>query len=485
MNIKTSLFLVLLFGLISCNQADKKETTLSTSTDNFIKPPVNGVDVPYKEYSVDAEKGDTVFYKTGSIILFPPNSFVDKEGNVIQGNVQVKYREFSTPIDFYLSGIPMDYDSVGKLYAFESSGMCEILAYKDGVPVFVNPKSKPEINLTSDNISPDHNVYYLNTVQKKWILEGTSIVTELDRPKNQSQSPAIAASTELTEPLKPEKANNKSPVIRIIIDPSSFKELLVYDNLQFQLDVNEKNFNHKDTIDEWNNVELVKGKSKDLYTIKFSNAKRTVSYSARPVLEGKDYNEALIIFKQKQEEYNRLKKTRVAQEIKDKGKYTIDSLRYMKPSVQNKKLNRLIESRNRVIKEQNEVVSEINKSSNNFRTFAIDRFGYWNCDVPVLQNLIPITVTFVDKKGKVSLTNIAVFCKSFNSILRYRDNNIGVVRNLDNMIIGVVNGEFAYISYEDYEKLGINQNTTQQTFFITVVSAKENNYENIKAISGR
>ncbi|MEP7254308.1 MAG: hypothetical protein ABI666_00960 [Ferruginibacter sp.] len=485
MNIKTFLLFVLPFGFVSCNQADKKETKISTLSDNFIKPPVNGVDVPYEEYSVDAAKGDTLFYKTGSIILFPPNSFIDKNGNVIQGNVQVKYREFSNPIDFYLSGIPMDYDSVGKPYTFESSGMCEVLAYKDGVPVFVNPKSNPEINLASDNNSQNHNLYYLDTVQKKWVGQGTSIVTELNNSKNKNQA---TTTTELAEPLKPEKANTKSPVIRIVIDPASFQELSIYDNLQFQLDANEKNFSPKDAIDEWSNVELLKGKNKGLYTVKFSNAKRTVSYSARPVLEGKDYDKALTVFNKKRKEYESFKKVRITQEKGAKVQYIKDSLQNMAIDEQNKKtekLNLLIEARNRVIEKQNAVVSEINKTSKVFRTFAIDRFGYWNCDVPVLQNLMQITGNFVDKKGnQLSLTHIAVFCKSFNSILRYRDNNIGIVKNLDNMILGVVNGEFAYISYEDYKRLGVTQNTKQQTFVMTVLSEKENNYENIKEISG-
>src|SRR5580698_4924840 len=107
MNTKTIPGCVLLFILFSCNQTVQKTTTpLITRADNFIKPPLAGVDVPFKEYKVDAEKGDTIFYKTGSIILFPPNAFVDENGNLIKGEVQIKYREFTNPIDLYLSGIP-------------------------------------------------------------------------------------------------------------------------------------------------------------------------------------------------------------------------------------------------------------------------------------------------------------------------------------------------------------------------------------------
>lgn len=488
MNLSTPLFALLVIGLISCNNTDNKETKVQSSTNKFFNPPVNGVDVPYKEYAVDASKGDTLYYSSGSIILFPPNSFVDKEGNVINGNVQVKYREFLNPIDFYLSGIPMNYDSLGQPYTFESSGMCEILAFKDGMPVFVNPASQPEINLASNSNAKDHNIYYLDTVQRKWIYQGSSIVTELNNPEVKFQPSITAVSEELIAPLKPEKANNKSPVIRIIIDTASYKELLVYDNLQFQLEADENNFSPKDTLVEWNKIELLKGNKNGLYTVRLTNINRTVSYSARPVLEGVDYDKALIIFNEKNEEYNRLKKKRVTQEMKDKGMYIIDSIAYVKTLEQNKrteKLNRLIEARNLVIKKQNEAISAINEGRNVYRTFTVNRFGIWNCDVPVRPSLIPITATFINEKGVITLENISVFCKRFNIILTYHDNNISIVNNSDNMIVGSVNGAFAYLSYEDFKKLEINQNTKQQIFFMTVLSVKENNYENIRAISVR
>ena len=95
-----------------------------------ISPAIDGIDIPLSEYSVSASAGDTLYYSSGSIIIFPANSFVDKKGRVVSGDVQVRYREFSNPVDFYLSGIPMDYEDAGKHYTFESSGMAEILAFR-------------------------------------------------------------------------------------------------------------------------------------------------------------------------------------------------------------------------------------------------------------------------------------------------------------------------------------------------------------------
>ena len=83
------------------------------------------------------------------------------------------------------------------------------------------------------------------------------------------------------------------------------------------------------------------------------------------------------------------------------------------------------------------------------------------------------------------MTNIAVLYKSFNGILKFPDNKILVVKDAENMIIGIHNGMFAYLNYEDYNKLKIIPETKEQTFIMTVLSEKDNNYDYIKKVAGR
>ena len=180
-------FLLLIILIGSCNPLAREEKRLNSLTVNSIQPPIKNADIPYSEFIVSAENGDTIFYETGSIILFPPSSFIDKEGHLVKGNVKVKYREFASPIDFYLSGIPMSYDSLGKRFEFESAGMCEILAFKDSEPVFVNPQSKPEIHIGSRNPSKEQNLYFFDTTLQKWIPKGASIITDLSNSGNDNK----------------------------------------------------------------------------------------------------------------------------------------------------------------------------------------------------------------------------------------------------------------------------------------------------------
>lgn len=493
MTVKIFSAIALLICFASCNETNKKEKTVSVPTNNFIQPPIKNADIPYEEYSVDTEKGDTIFSQTGSIILFKPNSFVDTEGKIIKGNITVKYREFTDPIDFYLSGIPMTYDSSGKEYLFESSGMCEILAYKDTQPVFVNPKNKPEIHIVTKNTSNEQNLYYLDTTQQKWVNKGASIITVLNKQIT-DKTAAASPFADITEPVKPEKANTKSPVIKIEIDPASFKELLVYNNLQFQIDPSEKNYNPKDSAGEWSDVELLKGSSKGLYIVKFSNATRSVSYSVRPVLDGKDYDKALKVFDKQNKEYQQKIAIRLLQEKENKQKYIQDSLAYSVQQEENKRierLNALVEIRNKEIDKQNAIIEKTNEQirENNLsvrlmRSFKIDGFGIWNSDAAILLDCLPVVASFKDNKGNsIELKNIAVISKSLNGILNFADNHIQVVKGADNMIIGTYNGRFAYITFNDYSRLKIDVRTKEQTFTMTVVEEKDNNYTYIKKIA--
>jgi hypothetical protein len=362
---------IVLFVLMSCKRIEKTAPDSSVVNTPFIQPPLPEAGVPFKKYAVIAEKGDTLFPTNSGIILFPPNSFVDKSGKIISGEVQVSYREFSDPLDFYLSGIPMNYDSAGKQYPFESSGMMELLASQKGVPVYINPASKPEIILSNTSTSPAGNLYFLDTVQRKWVNKGKPTIIDLKTVTKKENTifhkEAPAEKAGMIKPLRPEKAPEGSTVLRIVIDPASFAELLVYDNLKFQIDPNNNNFLPKDAQEEWSDVKLQKGQINGLYTVIFSNKNRTVSYSAKPVLEGEDYEKAMKLFDEKNVQYELLQKERLAWEADARAK---TKLRLTKDSIENQQmlaelekideLNKLIDKRNAKLAARNKEIEKEN-----------------------------------------------------------------------------------------------------------------------------
>ncbi len=96
---------------------------------------------------------------------------------------------------------------------------------------------------------------------------------------------------------------------------------------------------------------------------------------------------------------------------------------------------------------------------------------------------IPVKATFKDSGGHtLELGNIAIIHRNINSIARFYTNDILIAREDDNMIVGVYKGRFAYISYKDCKALNIGPETKEQTFVMTIVSEKNNNYTYIKGI---
>jgi hypothetical protein len=114
-----------------------------------IVPPIKDKGVKYDSYTINANKNETITHSTGSKITIPKGSMVDKNGNAVNGEVEIRYREFHDQVDILLSGIPMTYDSLNTTYTFESAGMVQIFGYQNGEEVFVNPNKPIKVEMQS------------------------------------------------------------------------------------------------------------------------------------------------------------------------------------------------------------------------------------------------------------------------------------------------------------------------------------------------
>jgi hypothetical protein len=116
---------------------DQNKNPQWAPTKRRIAPPLADVNVPYQKYKVSAKWGGSILYPTGTRITFQPNSFVDKNGNAVTGNVDVQYREMHDAVDFFLAGVPMEYDSAGRTWQLESAGMIVVAAFVNGEVVYL------------------------------------------------------------------------------------------------------------------------------------------------------------------------------------------------------------------------------------------------------------------------------------------------------------------------------------------------------------
>jgi hypothetical protein len=464
----------------------------------FVNPPIPAADVPFSDYTVDASKGDTIMYPTGSVLLFPPDAFVDKNGKVIKGKVDIKYREFSNPVDYFLSGIPMGYDSAGVHYTFESAGMCDIQAFKDGQPVFVNKNNKPEINIATANKDLAQNLYVLDTATKQWVNRGKSEILEVGKNKMTVLNPRLSE-IKITTPVKPFRITDDLPIIKVTIDPESFQELMVYNNLQFQLDKEEKRFNPEDSYIRWDDIKLKKGNMSGIYTILFTKTiadkSKSVEYKVRPVLNDKDYAKAMLVYDKQMKDYENKIEARLISDKANRNAYVKDSISNTQIDKDNEKtaqLNKIIEAKNVEIEKINAEVAARNIIIENYklseralRNFQIDGFGIWNCDKPMPpETSITLKPVFQNTNGDaIDLYSANLFVKDLKVLYQITGNKVEIPRNNENMIVGVLDGRFAYITYDEFKNLQISPDTKIQTFPMNIVSNANNNYEFIKSIA--
>jgi len=514
----TAVLLYYTFNKRSNSIADLKQPVIAApATDSlqpYINPPLPSINVPISDYSLDAEKGGTIFHPGGSIIYFPPAALIDASGTPVTGIVKVTYREFADPVDFFVSGIPMGYDSAGVKYNFESSGMCEINVYKDNKPVFVNPNAKPQLHLSSTNKSPLHNVYFLDTVARNWKFTGKDIITEVKNTvQTEAQGPTsnyadfIESTGIPVKPVKPAMASEDKQAFSLEIDPGSFEELFAYDHLKFEV-VDESTYRRSDADEHWDNVKLERSNTDGIYDITFTNVKRKVTYKVRPVLEGADYDAAMKVFNQKNKAYEEALRKRQTQDqlisdsITAKNKQVLEKINAGREW--NDKMNALILERNKKLREQQlRAIEEQQKSQNQLldklgkrgtdirmsteiiRTFSINNFGIWNCDHPEYpKDEMPILAYYSDAANNpILFQNIAVVYKGFNGITQFPyATQIRVIPNKENMLWSIQDGSFYYFTYNDFMQAGISRERTTFIFRMRKATQQITSYDQIREL---
>ena len=324
----------------------------------FITPPISKLNVPYTSYKVKAEQGATIKHKSNSKIIIPKKAFVDKQGQDIVGEVEIKYREFHNQADIIASGIPMTYDSAGVQSHFESAGMIDIKGYQNGEPVFINPKKQITVEFVSEHKEDKYNMYELDTIAKNWnyISRDNSLlnkkqslpaqqlrskeIEKTDAPKAielQKQIDAIPPKVEAervtynqkvnqlpkhVEPNKPAKAIAGRPQFQLDVNYKEFPELAAFKNAVFEVGTENKNYNSKLADVTWSSAEVSEGPQKGKnYLLTLKLRERVEKLIVYPALSGADYEQALKSYESKFAEYKTLAAKREADEKRLKEEF--------------------------------------------------------------------------------------------------------------------------------------------------------------------
>ena len=402
----------------SCSPTKTNEKPIVTSNNYLLtNPPLPELDIPYQKFEIDPSQPNVLFSKMGAKINIPSDAFLDKDGNVIKGKVEVSFREFYNPLDFYLAGIPMNHNDNGVDKVLESGGMIELTAKSNKAELFVNPASKINVDLFSWTKSKDFNLYDLDKTTGKWIEKGKDSISVFNKNK-------------VYPPVPPMPIIATENAFKIADDTKMFPEIEGYKDVLFE-PVNISKCNISDA-QEMIVKPLKNGIFEVTSIIKYGSFRKENTCLCYLAFEpGKDYNEAMKTYQNK----------------------------YAK-----------------ILKERN---LHINEEEKILRTLTINNFGFVNCDYPRSYpsggEFNPI---YVDENGKpIVLDNVVLVEKNTNALFRYSA-NVKYNPSNNNLLWGLTKeNKIAFIKNADFQSL--KNSTSKQKVRMHIHKQKVTTYEDV------
>ena len=426
-----------------------------------VTPPIKHLDIQSDSYYCANDAGGEFTHSSGSKIVVPKNAFVDKNGNSLNGEIELRYREFHDPIDFILSGIPMTYDSAGTEYTFESAGMIEVYGYQNGKPVEIAEEKSIRIEMNPKDGSSRFNLYELDSKSGDWTYSGKPelIFQDVDESTgkiasqeddyhllvrddiDQEETKTVALKNEVettktelkqtihevvshkkTEPSKPKTSVNKNRQFDLDVDPKDFPELKNYSNLLFEVEQNDKNFSPEVYNIEWEDISLSEKTKGVSYYLTLSKGNTKTTFSVHPVFSGADFEKAVAEFEQKFSVYEKELEKRVTQEEKVREKLKKQMELYENILAEENKKKAEYEANLTASFEQSK---DLNKNLIGIhvvaRAFEVTQFGTWNCDSPISKpSGQKVQASFLSTNGiDLELHHVNLIEKNKNAVFTY------------------------------------------------------------------
>jgi len=445
--------------------------------------------------------------------------------------LEIKYREFHDYVDFFISGIPMDYDSMGTRYQLESAGMIEIYAEQNGERLKMNPGKELKIKLIHDiYVAPDDpldfNIYRLDTEQRNWVYKGKNNLEILEDPLLVTPPSPEAQATEnfqtQLEELKKEETQElakieatiptpKKPIAPTKSHPNAevfnmeFTEDMIqvgttdndldeqraalrdlkeqYDNILWQVAPNQPDFN-KDAAGSinWVDMKLRKLNNRD-YELTLIGTANQMKVKVNPVLTGADYQKAMTDFNQSFAKYetalaDREEQLQSAREVLLRE--IADRKRIAKMNYDKRISTLKSEGKNNKVTEEMIKYRVVNN-------FTATNLGIWNCDRPLPPWLVRLEADFQNNQQETFNSNVAFLAdQTRNTVAKFyakKGTEVQYSRN-SKKLLWVVTKENKLAVYrpEKFNDIEIDTKKRSYTFVLDVVDKKIETEEDIREI---
>ena len=467
----------------------------------YVDPPLPGIRNEVQRRSVAGSEGGVLEFGNGSRVVVPRAAFVNDRGAEVTGAVEVFYREMHDPVDFFLSGIPMTYDSAGVSYTLESAGMMEIYAQQDGQRVRLAPGKSLDVELVSEismplmDIPQGYNIYELDTTARNWVYrdvdrqevisplderhpaagaeqEYRTALRQIDRDLEQIEA-AIEAEIPVAapRPVRPVQSNSGDFVFDLDLSEYRGDRSNLRDGTLWQFAPGQTV--RPDDLDrQWADVTIEPLGGRD-YRITFL-ATEPLVVIANPVLVGSDYDSALAQYEREVQAYEAAE--REARQVREAARRArmaeLEEKRRIAAMNYQDALNEL-RAQNRIDEASNELVRRrvVNR-------FTADRMGYWNCDRPLPPLYATARVSFQDGNGhRFDKRTVFLVDKSRNTVDEFVASEQGTILRFDrrtDKILWIVTADnrLAVFKPEQFKRLNVAPGETPDlTFELEIVDA--------------
>ncbi len=453
----------------------------------YVSQPFEQVNPTFASFKVNPNDGGVFKYPSGSQLTVPAAAFVNEKGETLSGEVTLHYREMHDFIDFFVSGIPMTYDSAGVNYNLESAGMIEIFAEQNGKRVNMAPGKSINVELVSNvnttptlNIPPGYNIYKLDSTKRNWVyqdIDRMEVISDAPAPavNLDENSPFYPAQKTLAErmlaiqvseaaaisrlektiakpkePVKPQRAVSNDHVFNLDMDDifptkkdfalseeeQELRQLYTkYSKMLWQL--NPKSSIGPDQLQKEfglvTGLNIKKVNERD-YELTLEKKGESIKIVVNPVLSGSDYDRALTEFNREIETFQKLnteregklaaQKAAIANQFEEEKR--LATLNFEKRVEELRKQGHDYAANNEIIKKK--VVNR----------FTASEFGVWNCDRPLPPEMLQIAANFIDQNGQpISNKTAYLVDKSRNTVYQFlaeKGAQLRFNRNAENLL---------------------------------------------------
>lgn len=401
-------------------------------------PPLSAIHLPFHKNPLpviqavlEHNYSDTIIEISESTQLFvPSDAFADASGNSIDEPVFIQVQEILSPIETFLSGIPMALDTGSVL---KSAGMFNIQgSTSSGKQVNIRPEKYLELELASLDTDSSYTAWILDTLSGQWseIPAFTEVVEQEDE--------SILEEIEKQIPAPPVVASAFS--FTVGDDTGGQPELAEYANVRFEpVDGKPCGF----TCTEIN----VYPKKNGIYDVQFIGHKYGYKEIAREETcscylafeEGESYSEGL---KSYQRKHRKLLKQR--QDERDRVERAWN--RYQRALARQQMCD---------VKDKSEW-SKRSAEKRVHRTLQVLQFGILNIDKPyVIDAPVKLLASYLDStQTEIQLQNVQVIDLTNQVLYPSSENLVAIHPRMNQVLFGTTaSGHLAYAHIRDFSDI--------------------------------